>query len=90
MIRVKDATKLDFEKVQSVTMTLIAREVVEGGRETRVPVTVQILDQNDNRPLLDKERYEVWVDEDLRPGQLITELRARDLDSGVFGSKGIR
>ena len=36
MIRVKDASKLDFEKVESVTMELIAREVVQGGRETRV------------------------------------------------------
>ena len=36
MIRVKDASKLDFERVESVAMELIAREVVQGGRETRV------------------------------------------------------
>ena len=36
MIRVKDASKLDFERVESVAMELIAREVVQDGRETRV------------------------------------------------------
>ena len=90
MIRVKDASKLDFERVESVAMELIAREVVEGGRETRVPVMVHILDQNDNRPQFDDDHYEVWVGEDLGPGQLITEMSASDLDSGMFGSKGIR
>ena len=90
MIRVKDASKLDFERVQSVNMDLIAREVVEGGRETRVPITVHILDQNDNRPQFADDTYEVWVGETLRPGQLITEMSASDLDSGMYGSKGIR
>ena len=43
MIRAKDAFKLDFEKVESVTMELIAREVVQGGRETRVTKRVNFL-----------------------------------------------
>ena len=56
----------------------------------QVPVTVHILDQNDNRPQSGADHYEVWADEDLRPGQLITELSASDEDSGMYGSQGIR
>ena len=58
-IRVKNPDKLDYEKMKKVRMSLLAREVVENGRETRVDVTVHIRDQNDNRPQFDQETYEV-------------------------------
>ena len=61
MIRVKDQTKLDYEKVRMIKMVLVAREVVEDGRETRVPVTVNIRDINDNRPEFDTNKYEVCI-----------------------------
>ena len=89
-IRVKDSARLDYEAVKVVNMTLVAREVVEGGRESRVRVVVYLRDQNDNGPVFSQESYEVWVPEDLVPGAEIAHIEARDLDSGVFGTEGLR
>ena len=71
-------------------MTLVAREVVEGGRESRVGVVVYLRDQNDNSPVFSEESYQVWISEDLKPGGVITRLSAGDEDSGVFGREGVR
>ena len=89
-IRVKDSARLDYEAVKVVNMTLVAREVVEGGRESRVGVTVYLRDQNDNTPEFSQESYHVWVGEDLQPGAVIAQLTASDEDSGVFGAEGVR
>ena len=62
MIRVKNPSNLDFEKVRLFNLSLMAKEVVKGGRETRVPVTVYVRDQNDNRPMFSLSKYEVIVD----------------------------
>ena len=63
MIRVKNPDKLDFESIKMVEMELVAKEVVKGGRETKVPVTVHIRDINDNRPTFDVNKYEVKYEE---------------------------
>ena len=89
MIRVKDAAKLDFEKVRLFNLSLVAREVVENGRESRVAVTIHVRDQNDNRPMFSLSKYEVWIKENLSPGHGIINIAAKDLDSGVFGTPGI-
>ena len=59
MIRVKNPANLDFERVRLFNLSLVAKEVVKGGRETRVPVTVYVRDQNDNRPMFSLSKYEV-------------------------------
>ena len=89
-IRVKDSARLDYEAIKVVNMTLVAREVVEGGRESRVGVVVYLRDQNDNGPVFSQDSYEVWVPEDLQAGAEIAQIAARDPDSGVFGSEGLR
>ena len=50
-IRVKDSARLDYEAIKVVNMTLVAREVVEGGRESRVGVVVYLRNQNNNGPM---------------------------------------
>ena len=89
MIRVKDAAKLDYEKVRLFNLSLVAREVVENGRESRVAVTIHVRDQNDNRPMFSLSKYEVWIKEDLSRGHGIINIAAKDLDSGVYGTPGI-
>ena len=83
-IRVKDSARLDYEAIKVVNMTLVAREVVAGGRESRVGVVVYLRDQNDNGPVFSQESYEVWV------GTEISQVTAQDPDSEVFGSESIK
>ena len=53
-------------------------------------VTVYLRDRNDNSPEFSRERYEVEIPEDARPGTTIAEVRAIDEDSGLLGTDGIR
>ncbi|CAL1531977.1 unnamed protein product [Lymnaea stagnalis] len=50
--------------------------------ETRVTLTVNITDVNDNTPEFEKSRYEGTVDEN-RADQFVLQVTARDVDSGA-------
>lgn len=47
-------------------------------------------DANDNRPMFEQESYSFTVPETAPPNQLIGVITAKDLDSGRFGTHGIR
>lgn len=53
-------------------------------------LTVTVTDANDNRPIFEHESYSFTVSETAPSGQLIGTITAKDLDSGRFGSNGIR
>lgn len=53
-------------------------------------LTVTVTDANDNRPIFEHESYSFSVSETAPSGQLIGTITAKDLDSGRFGSNGIR
>ncbi|CAH1406526.1 unnamed protein product [Nezara viridula] len=91
LIRVKDPTKLDFEKINVINFTLTARETVNRSPKfSSVPVTVYIRDMNDNFPEFSKPIYEASVPENSGSGTTVAIVYARDMDSGKFGSEGIR
>ena len=91
IIRVKDPTLLDFETLKVVRFELVAREMVDTEpKESRVSVTVHIRDRNDNRPEFESSQYVIFVSEALQPGGNVTQIRATDIDSGDFGTSGIR
>ncbi|XP_073991281.1 cadherin 88C isoform X3 [Rhodnius prolixus] len=91
LIRVKDPTKLDYEKINVINFTLIARETVpKNAKSSSVPVTVFIRDMNDNFPEFSKPLYEASVPENSGPGTTVAIVYARDMDSGNFGTDGIR
>lgn len=46
-------------------------------------------DANDNSPIFDQEAYSASVDETALPGDPISIITATDIDTGVFGTKGI-
>eukprot|EP00095_Tigriopus_kingsejongensis_P008988 snap_masked-scaffold783_size97670-processed-gene-0.6 protein:Tk08988 transcript:snap_masked-scaffold783_size97670-processed-gene-0.6-mRNA-1 annotation:"PREDICTED: uncharacterized protein LOC100879829" len=91
MIRVKDPTQLDFERVKVINFSLVATEMVaENPHQSRASVTIHIRDVNDNPPVFNEESYRVEIPENIEPGATIAWIRATDLDSGVFGTSGIR
>lgn len=53
-------------------------------------LTVTVTDANDNRPTFEQEAYSFLVSETAPANQLIGTLTAKDLDSGRFGTQGIR
>lgn len=53
-------------------------------------LTVTVTDANDNRPTFEQESYSFLVSETAQPNHLIGTITAKDLDSGRFGTNGIR
>ncbi|XP_011144581.1 cadherin-23 [Harpegnathos saltator] len=91
LIRVKDSSKFDFEKISVVNFTLVAKEITPiSPKYSAVPVTVFIKDQNDNYPEFTKNVYEVSIPENCADGTTVAWVQALDEDSGNFGTHGIR
>ncbi|XP_050735758.1 cadherin-23-like isoform X6 [Eriocheir sinensis] len=91
LIRVRNPTLLDFEKVKVVNFTVVARETVaENPKSSSALVTVYIRDTNDNFPIFGEESYEMFIPEDAQVGTTVARIQARDPDSGNFGTDGIR
>ncbi|XP_067000515.2 cadherin-23 [Anabrus simplex] len=91
LIRVRDPSKLDFEKVTVMNFTLIAKEMVPNNpKYSLVPVTVYIKDMNDNFPEFTQPYYEVSIRENSGVGTTVAWVQALDEDSGKFGTQGIR
>ncbi|KAJ4438181.1 hypothetical protein ANN_14120, partial [Periplaneta americana] len=91
LIRVKDPTRLDFERVKMMNFTLIAKETVpHKAKYSLVPVTVYVRDMNDNFPEFTQPYYEVSVPENSGVGTTVAWVQALDEDSGNYGSQGIR
>ena len=93
-LRVRDPSLLDFERLQLVNVTLVARETAAAAanspRESRAQVTVHVLDRNDNSPEFERSRYEVVVSEAATAGATLAWVAATDADSGQLGTAGIR
>lgn len=53
-------------------------------------LTVTVTDANDNRPIFEHESYSFSVSETASANHLIGTITAKDLDSGRFGTSGIR
>ncbi|KAJ8911026.1 hypothetical protein NQ315_016595 [Exocentrus adspersus] len=91
LIRVRNSTLLDYERIKVVNITIVAKEIVKyNPKFSEVPVTVYILDRNDNIPEFTKSIYEVFVPENCDIGSTIAWIQALDDDSGNFGTRGIR
>jgi len=49
-------------------------------------VTVDLIDANDNAPAFPNSAYRLHVLENIRPGSLVSNITATDIDSKEFGS----
>ncbi|KAK9884479.1 hypothetical protein WA026_007322 [Henosepilachna vigintioctopunctata] len=91
MIKVKNASALDYERIRRINFTLIAKEMVKHSPKfSEVTVNVNILDRNDNFPEFTRSIYDVSIPENCDVGTTIAWIQALDDDSGDFGTKGVR
>ncbi|KAG7212887.1 hypothetical protein KM043_002239 [Ampulex compressa] len=91
LIRVKNSSKLDYEKRSVVNFTLVAKEIASTApKYSTVPVIVFIKDQNDNYPEFTESIYEISIPENCPVGTTLAWVQALDEDSGNLGTRGIR
>uniref|UniRef100_A0A4W5NG40 Cadherin-12 n=1 Tax=Hucho hucho TaxID=62062 RepID=A0A4W5NG40_9TELE len=83
---IKTTQSLDREEMPWHNITVIASEVDNPSLLSHVPVTVQVLDVNDNPPEINKDN-EVIVCESSRPGQVIQTMTAVDKDDFANGQR---
>uniref|UniRef100_A0AAV2JL38 Cadherin domain-containing protein n=1 Tax=Knipowitschia caucasica TaxID=637954 RepID=A0AAV2JL38_KNICA len=66
-----------------VELFIVAEDI--GGLNSSVPLTVTILDQNDNPPVFSPSSFSVRLPENSPTGVVVTQLSATDADSGANG-----
>lgn len=74
--------QLDREKLDHFSLTVLATDNGSPSNTASVPVSVTVLDDNDNDPHFEKELYEFELLENLPAGAVVGKIRATDLDSG--------
>ncbi|XP_015032277.2 cadherin-87A [Drosophila willistoni] len=90
-IRVANGT-LDYENPnqRKFIVLVIAEETDTNPKlSSTATITVSVMDANDNKPTFDQESYSATVSEAAQPGQYITTITAKDVDSGSYGDAGI-
>uniref|UniRef100_A0A8C9AJH2 Protocadherin-16 n=1 Tax=Prolemur simus TaxID=1328070 RepID=A0A8C9AJH2_PROSS len=76
---------LDFESMTQYNLTVAAADRGQPPRSSAVPVTVTILDVNDNPPVFTQASYHVAVPEDTPVGAELLHVEASDADPGPHG-----
>ena len=82
--RIRSLTPLDYEKVNSYTITVVATD--GGGLKTSTNVSISVTDVNDNAPRFDRNPYTGSVSENLDSNHVVGTVIAHDADSGQFQS----
>lgn len=90
IVRVRNPKILDYEKIKVLNFTIVAKEITADAKFSRVPLIVYVKDRNDNVPQFSKQSYLVNVPENIGVGVSIARVEAVDLDSGNYGTQGIR
>ncbi|XP_010642587.1 protocadherin-16 [Fukomys damarensis] len=76
---------LDFESLTQYNLTVAAVDRGQPPRSSAVPVTVTVLDVNDNPPVFTQASYRVTVPEDMPVGAELLHVEASDADPGPHG-----
>lgn len=91
-IRIKNSSLIDYEKGPKIyEFKVIARETNTTKKySSSASCTIYVTDVNDNAPISQKPYYEAKINEDAPAGTPVTTIQAYDIDSGAFGTNGIR
>ncbi|XP_077480561.1 cadherin-18 [Stigmatopora argus] len=84
---IRTTQPLDREEADWHNITVMASEVDNPGLLSYIPVTVQVLDVNDNPPHVADADQEVIICESTRPGQVIQTISAVDKDDFANGQR---
>ncbi|CAH0714568.1 unnamed protein product, partial [Brenthis ino] len=79
------ANKIDHEIYSWLNITVKAVDSGVPPRYAVVDMFIQVLDENDNNPIFDPSPFEYRVREDAEPGTTVTNISAKDADSGEYG-----
>ncbi|KER26010.1 hypothetical protein T265_06647 [Opisthorchis viverrini] len=81
-VRLQLTRPLDREKTELYTANL---EACDPGACARQTLEIQILDENDNKPIFKVTRYKKQLQENIKVGEVVLHLNATDLDAGDRG-----
>nr|KAG5686300.1 hypothetical protein BaRGS_002089 [Batillaria attramentaria] len=82
IVSLKVVKALDRETKKIYSTSLVAYDGGTPPRRGTLPITVDILDENDNGPVFEKALYRKTLSEESRVGAVALKVRARDLDEG--------
>lgn len=98
--QIQGINQLDFEITKSLQFAIVAREKFNSFdgtgaskqqlRSNSASMTVFIRDVNDNYPQFESDTYKVEIPENAVRGMHVCVVKATDIDSGIYGSSGIR
>ncbi|XP_033743033.1 protocadherin gamma-B5-like [Pecten maximus] len=77
--------ELDYERQTNYELIILARDGGLPPRTGTLTIQVNILDENDNKPIFKDPAVNITVTEDLQPNSLIFTMDATDKDSGKLG-----
>lgn len=76
---------LDYEKMTSYQMRIVAQDAGFPSLSSSVLLTVQILDSNDNSPVFTQTVYEAEISDAAKIGHFVTLVSATDMDISSQG-----
>ncbi|CAG9785729.1 unnamed protein product [Diatraea saccharalis] len=79
------ANKIDHELYPWINLTVKAVDSGVPPRYSVADLFIQVLDENDNNPVFESSAFEYHVLESVEPGTTITNVVAKDADSGEYG-----
>ncbi|XP_028399799.1 protocadherin Fat 4-like isoform X2 [Dendronephthya gigantea] len=83
--RVSPSPNLDYEATPSLTFNVIATDQAGNGLQSMVPITIHLIDENDNSPEFSPVITHVDIPESTAPDEVIATLHATDPDPGING-----
>uniref|UniRef100_A0A087YAM8 Cadherin-23 n=1 Tax=Poecilia formosa TaxID=48698 RepID=A0A087YAM8_POEFO len=83
-IRVRVALPLDYEQIRSFSFSLYANESMSD-HVGFARVFIELINENDNRPIFSKPLYNISLPENTPPGTSLLLVLATDGDVGTFG-----